>query len=268
MAVIFSLILMKNIKSRINSDHKSALKVSGKDLIMPFGFMPIKAIILQLGIVSLTGVPFMVLLPVFASDILHGGPHTLGFLMAASGVGALCGPCSLHHEKMFSDLEKIIASSNFSLWLRPIIFSMSKVLWLSNDDAVSVRIRNDGADGGKQHDTSDHCRWWQTRQGNELFHDGLHRHVAPFGSLWAGTLASHIGALRRFFIGGSLLHYLCCGLCRKLPDIRKMVGIWKNRHNKDHRIRVGIPTLTISQEAKRLSPSQCCWINDFICRSG
>ena len=51
--------------------------------------LPIRSILLLLSLVSLVGMPYTVLMPIFAAKILHGGPHTLGFLMAATGVGAL-----------------------------------------------------------------------------------------------------------------------------------------------------------------------------------
>ena len=82
-AVIVSLFLMKNIKGKINFNHKPVLKSLREGFNYAFGSSQIRAVILQLGLVSLTGVPFMILLPVFARDILHGGAHTLGLLMGA-----------------------------------------------------------------------------------------------------------------------------------------------------------------------------------------
>ena len=50
-------------------------------------------------LVSLMGMPFVVLMPIFAAQVLHGGPHTLGFLMGAMGVGALISALSLAARK-------------------------------------------------------------------------------------------------------------------------------------------------------------------------
>ena len=58
-----------------------------------FGFRPIRSLMLQLAWLCLVAMPFSVLMPVFADEILGGGPHTLGFLMTASGVGALRARC-------------------------------------------------------------------------------------------------------------------------------------------------------------------------------
>ena len=54
---------------------------------------PIRTILLLFALISLMGWPFMVLMPIFAAKVLHGGPHTLGFLTGASGVGALVSRC-------------------------------------------------------------------------------------------------------------------------------------------------------------------------------
>ena len=56
---------------------------------------PLRTILLLFALVSLMGMPYTVLMPVFAAKVLHGGPHTLGFLMGATGVGALVSALSL-----------------------------------------------------------------------------------------------------------------------------------------------------------------------------
>ena len=56
---------------------------------------PIRAILLLLGLVSLVGMPYAVLMPIFAAQILHAGARGLGILMGATGVGALLGAASL-----------------------------------------------------------------------------------------------------------------------------------------------------------------------------
>ncbi|WP_035277686.1 MFS transporter [Desulforegula conservatrix] len=221
-AVIISLLLMKNIKSRISSDQKSALKGLREGFNYAFGFMPIKVIILQLGLVSLTGVPFMVLLPIFASDILHGGPHTLGFLMGASGVGALCGALFLASRKDVLGLGKIIASATLIFGCGLVFFSISSVLWLSMTmlfwAGFGMMVQMAASNTILQTIVDD------DKRGRVMsFFTMAFIGMAPFGSLWAGTLASHIGAPKTLFIGG-----VCCMICsavfsRKLPDLRKMI---------------------------------------------
>src|SRR6185295_18991578 len=72
------------------------------------GSAPIRSILLLLALVSLVGMPYTVLMPIFASSVLHGGPHTLGFLMAATGVGALLGALLLANRRTILGPGKII----------------------------------------------------------------------------------------------------------------------------------------------------------------
>ena len=75
------------------------------------GGNPLGLIILVLWLltlVSLVGMPYTVLMPIFAGSILHGGPHTLGFLMAAAGLGALTGAITLAMRRSVLGLGKII----------------------------------------------------------------------------------------------------------------------------------------------------------------
>ena len=81
---------------------------SSKACKYAFGFRPIRSIILLLALVSLVGVPYSVLMPVFAATVFHGGPHTLGFLMGASGCGALVGALWLATRRSVIGLGRII----------------------------------------------------------------------------------------------------------------------------------------------------------------
>ena len=95
------------------------------------GSAPIRSILLLLGAASLLGMPYTVLMPVFASNILHGGAHTLGFLTAAAGIGALGGAASLAMRKSVLGLGRRIAIVNALFGAGLIAFSRSPFLWLS-----------------------------------------------------------------------------------------------------------------------------------------
>ncbi|HQN19165.1 MAG TPA: MFS transporter, partial [Syntrophobacteraceae bacterium] len=85
--VLFSLLLMKIVHIETDGSKTSVLKGIKEGFSYAFGFAPIRAILLHIAWMSLLGMPYMVLMPVFARDILQGGPSTLGFLMGASGMG-------------------------------------------------------------------------------------------------------------------------------------------------------------------------------------
>lgn len=221
-AVLISLITMKNIRGKILAEHPPVLKGLKEGFTYAFGFPPIRALLLQLGIASLTGVPFMVLLPVFARDILYGGSHTLGFLMGASGVGALCGALFLASRKSVLGLGRIIAGASIIFGCGLIFFSISKIVWLSMAmiffAGFGMMVQMAASNTILQTIVDD------DKRGRVMsFFTMAFIGMAPFGSLWAGTLASRIGAPKTLFIGG-----VCCiisaGLfARKLPAMREMV---------------------------------------------
>src|SRR5262249_57908988 len=95
------------------------------------GFAPIRNMLLLLALVSLVGMPYTVLMPVFADEILGGGPHTLGWLMAASGMGALVGALFLAARKTVLGMGKLIPIMAGAFGAGVIAFFFSRALLLS-----------------------------------------------------------------------------------------------------------------------------------------
>jgi MFS family permease len=95
------------------------------------GFPPVRALLLSVALVGLMGMPYATLMPVIASKVLHGGPHTLGILMTASGIGALAGTLYLASRHTVVGLGKVIVAASTGLSLGLIAFSFSRALWLS-----------------------------------------------------------------------------------------------------------------------------------------
>ena len=94
-------------------------------------FTPIRTILLLFALVSLMGMPYMVLMPVFAVRVLHGGPHTLGFLMGAAGAGALISAFSLVLRRSVRGLRKMIPDRRHVFGAGLFLFGLSHWLWLS-----------------------------------------------------------------------------------------------------------------------------------------
>jgi MFS family permease len=92
---------------------------------------PIRALLVLLGIVSLTSMPYTVLMPVFADTILHGGPGTLGLLMGASGCGAVGGALMLAGRQGLRGLGRWVAAATAALGAGLILFAQSSSLPLS-----------------------------------------------------------------------------------------------------------------------------------------
>jgi MFS family permease len=220
-AVIVSLFLMKVSPAETKLEKASAWQQVKGGLRYAFGFAPIKYIILLLALVSITGMPYVVLMPIFARDILHGGPSTLGFLMGASGVGALVGAGFLARRKTVLGLGKIIALAACFFGVGIIGFSQSTLMWISMAfvllTGLGMMILMASANTILQTIVEDDMR------GRVMsFYAVAFLGVAPFGSLLAGSLAHRIGAPHTLLMGG-----ICCILgsvafAIKLPSLRKI----------------------------------------------
>ena len=90
-AVIAALLSMRLVRPQAHALQENLLRDLQVGVHYAFGFLPIRNILLLLAVVSLVGMPYTVLMPVFAKDVLRGGAQTLGILMACAGVGALTG---------------------------------------------------------------------------------------------------------------------------------------------------------------------------------
>jgi MFS family permease len=187
-----------------------------------FGFPPIRSLILLVGLVSLMGVPFTVLLPVFATEVLGGGANTLGFLMAASGVGALGGALYLAGRRTVRGLGDVILGAVVLFGSSLIGFGSSRMTALSMAALF-------GAGLGMMVQMASTNTILQTivdddKRGRVMsFYSMAFMGMVPFGSLLAGTLASRIGAPRTVMLGGAACLLAAAGFARALPGLRAQV---------------------------------------------
>jgi MFS family permease len=155
------------------------------------GFLPIRTILMLFAVVSLMGMPFVVLMPVFAATVLHGGPHTLGFLMGAMGVGALASALSLAARRNVRGLIRMIpvAAGVFGLGL--IGFGLSSTFWLS---MAMVLVAGAGMmQGMAASNTIIQTLVDEDKRGRVMsYYTMAFMGMAPFGSLLAGTMAHAI----------------------------------------------------------------------------
>jgi MFS family permease len=187
-----------------------------------FGFPPIRAILLLLALFSFMGMPYTVLVPIFATNILKGGADTLGFLMAASGVGALIGSIYLSSRQTVVGLGKVVAFSPAILGVGIICFSLSRVLWLSMLMMLVVGLGSIlqivASNTILQTIVDDDKRGRLMSLYITAFFG-----TVPLGNLVAGSLANKIGAPLTLIIGG-----VCCILgslyfTKQLPELRRLV---------------------------------------------
>ena len=108
-AVIAGLFMMRVRPNERVAPHTAILQNLKDGFVYAFGFMPIRSLLLLLALVSLTGASYSQLLPMFAQEILHGGPRTQGFLVSAAGLGALAGALYLAMRRNVRGLGRMIA---------------------------------------------------------------------------------------------------------------------------------------------------------------
>src|SRR5205807_8510459 len=106
-----------------------------KDILEGLNFVrstaPIRALLLLLGAVSLVGMPYVVLMPIFADQILHGGARGLGILMGATGVGALLGALTLAFREGVKGLGRWVAWCCAGVGASLMVFALSRSSWIS-----------------------------------------------------------------------------------------------------------------------------------------
>ena len=183
------------------------------------GFRPIRTVLLLFAILSLMGWPYMVLLPIFAGQVLHGGAHTLGWLTGASGVGALAAALQLAMRKSVVGLTRQIqiAAGLFGLGL--ILFGFSHVLWISL--MLMLPVGWGMMTGLASSNTIIQTLVPEDKRGRVMsYYTMAFVGMAPFGSLLAGGLAHWLGAPQTVILTGGACLAGCLWYTTELPKIR------------------------------------------------
>jgi len=176
----------------------------------------------MVAVISLFGMPYTVLMPVFAANVLGGGPNTLGFLMAATGMGALGGGILLAMRRSVLGLGKQIVFAILTFGGSLIVFGLSSNLWLSLFVlAVSGygMIQQMAGTNTILQTIVD-----EEKRGRVMsFYTMAFMGAAPFGSLLAGALSDRIGAPWTVVVCGLVCLAGGGWLARKLPAIRREI---------------------------------------------
>ncbi|MGC2185543.1 MAG: MFS transporter [Terriglobales bacterium] len=221
-AVIASLLAMRLAAAPPKPTVDSMLSQLKEGWAYVSGFAPVRTILLLFAMVSLMGWPFTVLMPIFAGKILHGGPHTLGFLMGAVGVGALVSAMSLALRKTVLGLGRMIPLSTAALGAGLILFGMSRILW------VSLMLMLVCGFGMMQQMAASNTIIQTIVEDNKRgrvmsFYAMAFVGMAPFGSLLAGVLAHAIGAPRTVMLSGACCIAGAAWFAKQLRAIRKLI---------------------------------------------
>ncbi|MFZ0884800.1 MAG: MFS transporter [Candidatus Acidiferrales bacterium] len=200
-AVIIGLLVMKFESLRTASKDVSPYE----HIVEGFRYVrrtkPILALVLLIGVVSLVAVPYSVLMPIFADQILHRGAHGLGILMGSAGVGALLGALTLAVRRGVHGLGRVVGSAAAAFGISLALFAVSKSFWLSVALLIpvgySVMLQMSSSNTLIQAMVPDELRGRAMAMYTMMFMG-----MAPLGSLFAGALADKIGAPWTVAIGG------------------------------------------------------------------
>ena len=222
LAVLAALLAIKVPPRRREVSGTQLVQGLREGFVYAFGFAPIRALVLLLALVSLLGTSYRVLLPVFVSEVLHGGADTLGLLTAAAGLGSLAAAVWLASRKGLPGLGKwtVLAPGVFGLGL--VAFSFSEVLWLSVllllVAGFAMTVQAAASNTVLQTIVA------EDKRGRVMsLYTMAFLGMAPLGSLLAGSLAEGIGAPNTVqlagacCIGGSLV------FAAWLPHLRKLL---------------------------------------------
>jgi MFS family permease len=219
LAVIASLVMMKihAVEMKRSAAGMLAQVREGWDYVS--SFRPIRTILTLFALISLMGYPYMVLMPVFAAQILHGNAITLGWLTGASGIGALISALSLAVRKSVVGLAHMLQIATAMLGAALILFALSHVLWIS---LILMVFAGFGLmQCASASNTIIQSLVTEDKRARVMsYYTMAFFGAAPFGSLFAGALAEKIGAPHTVFITG-----VCCALGSlwftfELPKVR------------------------------------------------
>jgi len=186
------------------------------------GFAPVRTALVLLAIVSSMGMPYTVLMPAMASSVFHGGPHTLGFLMTATGAGAVMGALYLASRRSVLGLGRVMVIATVSFGVALVVFGASRALWLA---LLALPV----AGAGFMVEMASTNTILQTITEERLrgrvmaFYTLAFLGTAPIGSLLAGVVANRIGAPATIVAGGVVCIAAGVWLALRLASLRRLV---------------------------------------------
>jgi len=222
LAVIASLLLMRIQPLNLKRTATSMLEQIREGWDYVSTFRPIKSILLLFALISLVGWPYLVLLPVFAVQVLHGGAHTLGWLTGASGVGALVSSISLAIRKSVVGLTRMLQIAAAVLGTALIFFGFSHTLWLS---LLLILFAGFGLiQCASVSNTIIQTLVPEDKRARVMsYYTMAFFGMAPFGSLLGGALAQRIGAPHTVMLTGAFCLAGALWFTFELPKVRRVM---------------------------------------------
>jgi MFS family permease len=221
-AVIASLLMMRIKPMDIRRSTSSMFEQMREGWDYVRTFRPIRTILMLFALTSLMGYPYMVLLPVFAGQMLHGGAATLGWLTGASGIGAFASALSLAVRKSVVGLTRMLQIAAAVLGAALILFGLSHTLWLS---LVLMVFAGFGLiQGASVSNTIIQSLVTEDKRARVMsYYTMAFFGASPFGSLLAGVLAHRIGAPITVIITGAFCVAGSLWFTLEMPKIKAVM---------------------------------------------
>ena len=220
--VIGSLAAMKVARAVKAADRTPVITALAAGYKYVSGFAPVRSGLLLVALISMLGMPYQVLMPVMASEVLGGDANTLGVLMTATGLGALLGSVYLASRHTVLGLGRRIAQAAMLFGIALIAFSLSRHLWLSllllpftgMGFIVTLAATN----------TVVQTVVPEALRGRVMsFYTVAFLGTAPIGSLFAGMAAERIGAPTTIALGGAACLVGGAWFYSTLPRLRQLI---------------------------------------------
>jgi len=221
-AVLGSLLAMKITPKRLKKSHPHLIHQLKEGFNYVRGFAPIRSILLLLALISLMGMPYQVLMPIFAKQVFGGDSRTLGYLMTMVGLGAFGGGLYLASRRNVYGLVDVLVFAAGAFGAGIMAFSLSRNLFLSMGLLVfcgfSMMINMSASNSIIQTLVD------EDKRGRVMsFHTVSFLGMTPFGNLLAGTFAQTWGAPRTIFFGGACCLAGSLAFSFYLPAIREEI---------------------------------------------
>lgn len=233
-SMLVALLLMRVRPVATTDRTTSVLSNLREGFAFAWNFPAVRAVLLLITTVSFFAVPFAILMPVFATDVLGGGPGMLGLLLSVQGVGALTGALFLAARVKTTGLGSLIgiATSLFGGGL--IVFGASSTLWVSipalTVAGFGLMVQSAASNTFLQSIVGESMRGRIMSLYTMAFIGTL-----PLGSLYAGWMAEWVGAPATVVIGGAIALGAAMLFRRRLPTLREDVQMRRARAGRsDH----------------------------------
>ena len=231
-AVITSFLLM-TIKPRVKKISKASVWAEMKDgFAYVAGHLPMRSIMILIALISLSGMPYMVFMTVFAKDIFHGSPYTLGFLLGSSGMGALAGAFYLATKQGIKGFGRLMAGAAALFGLGLMSLGLSKTLWVSYISMAFVGF-------GMMMIFALSNTILQTivednKRGRVMsIYTVCFMGMTPVGNYIEGWLAHHFGVPMVVFFGGVVCLLAALNFARHLPAIRQVMHQHRSQQDSE-----------------------------------